>query len=119
MSLRVDATTPPPVVLAATAWVYDASEAAPEAEELVVKVMSVLMKYFRPPASMRPTEPVALALGWNDCPTGVRPECACRARLAACFAAFAALASALPSGCGLRFLSVDPLSVNVMSANAA
>jgi hypothetical protein len=66
MSLSDDITVPPAEVLAAIAWVYDASEAAPDAEELVENVMFVLMKYFSPPASMSWTLPVANGVARND-----------------------------------------------------
>jgi len=45
--------------VALTAWVYDASDAAPDAELDVVNVMSVLMKYSMPDASVSAIEPVA------------------------------------------------------------
>jgi hypothetical protein len=61
MSLSVDVVVPPPLVLATTGPVYEASDAAPDADELVEKVMSVLMKYCKPEESTRLIEPVAIA----------------------------------------------------------
>src|SRR5581483_5937683 len=66
MSLSVDIVVPPALVLATTGPVNDASEAAPDAEELVENVMFVLMKYCSPPESMSCTEPVASARAVSD-----------------------------------------------------
>jgi hypothetical protein len=73
MSLSVDVVVPPALVEATIAFVYDASEAAPDAEEEVLKVMLVLMKYFRPLASIKLIDPVAVVRGWKACVTGVSP----------------------------------------------
>ncbi len=56
---------PPAVVLAGMACVYDASDAAADAEELVLKVMLELMKYFNPPESISEIEPVAFGARWK------------------------------------------------------
>src|SRR5260221_12886539 len=105
MSLRVLAVTPPPRVLALTAWVNDASDMAAEAEELVENVMLVLMKYFSPEASISGTEPVAVgAIRIADGVT-LNPPCeCCLARFAARLAALAARIAAFSSGVSLATL---------------
>src|SRR5258708_7762438 len=96
MSLGELETTPPAIVLAGRGPPLGGSQAAPHAEEEVLNVMFVLMKYFRPAASINCTEPVAFGAIRRE--EGTTLPCECRACLASLFAWLAARSAAFSEG---------------------